>query len=227
MDHIEFRLRGEGAPPPFAAAPPVDPTAAEARDTGDDVALGLRLRARQPAALAELYRLHRRRAFGLAYRVLGDGAAAEDAVQNAFLSLWERAPRLDPRGGRVESLLMTIVHRRAVDLARARARDQRQQLAAPPDDPEVSAHLQQVVDEAAAEEFAQVADDREALRARMHDALATLPWEQRQVVELAYFDGLTYAAVAEQLALPPGTVKSRLRLAMQKLRAAMPPRGAE
>jgi len=148
-------------------------------------------------------------------------------VQNAFLSLWERAPRLDPRGGRIESLLMTIVHRRAVDLARARARDQRQQLAAPLDDPEVSSHLQQVVDEAAAEEFAQVADDRAALRARMHDALATLPWEQRQVVELAYFDGLTYAAIAEQLVLPPGTVKSRLRLAMHKLRAAMPPRGAE
>ena len=82
-----------------------------------------RLRSGDETALTELYDATVRRAFGLAYRVLGDGAAAEDVLQAAYLRLWEQAEQLDEARGSVEGLLMTIVHRRAVDAARARARD--------------------------------------------------------------------------------------------------------
>ena len=81
-----------------------------------------RFRARDEGALADLYDLMGARAYGLAFRVLHDGAAAEDVVQNAFATLWEQADRLDPGRGSIEGLLLTIVHRRAVDAARSRQR---------------------------------------------------------------------------------------------------------
>ena len=81
-----------------------------------------RFRARDEGALADLYDLMGARAYGLAFRVLHDGAVAEDVVQNAFATLWEQADRLDPGRGSIEGLLLTIVHRRAVDAARSRQR---------------------------------------------------------------------------------------------------------
>ena len=81
-----------------------------------------RLRAGDEDALAELYDAASRRAFGIAYQVLEDGAGAEDVVQDAFVEFWTAADRLDPARGRPEALLFTIVHRRAIDAVRARAR---------------------------------------------------------------------------------------------------------
>lgn len=174
-----------------------------------DEAFVARLRARDPEAVRELYDRVARRAFGLAYRVLGDPAAAEDAVQEAFVGLWERAERLDAARGRVESLLLTMVHRRAVDMARARQR--RVARAAPmPDD---------VPDESSRGPYDTVA----ALHSR-HEVVAALDAlgaDQRAVVELAYFEGLTLAEVAERVGAPLGTVKSRMRLALQKIRRAL------
>ncbi|MEX2446466.1 MAG: sigma-70 family RNA polymerase sigma factor [Dehalococcoidia bacterium] len=183
-----------------------------ASDDGGD-GLVARLRALEPAALEELYLREGRRAFALAYRVLGDPGAAEDAVQEAFAQLWEGAPRLS-LAGRVESLLMTIVHRRAVDLVRSRRR--REAPSAPPAaldrvDEQAQALLENVVE----------AVSSEGLRARLRATLAGLPEEQRTVVTATYFEGLTLREVAERERVPLGTVKSRLRLAMQKLGEAV------
>jgi RNA polymerase sigma-70 factor (ECF subfamily) len=210
-----------------ADSPPGDPTAASARvTTSDGVSEGyelvLRLRARDASALAELYHQHRGRAFGLALRVLGEREAAEDAVHAAFLALWERTDRIEPLRGRIDSLLMTIVHRRAVDLARKRGRAQRFEEPTTGDDAGRPL-VEQIPDEEALAIFERLLEDG-GLTERLSSALDSLPAEQREVITMAYFDGLTHSAIAERLGLPAGTVKSRLRLGMERLRAAL---GAE
>jgi len=168
-----------------------------------------RFRARDEAALADLYDLMGSRAYGLAFRVLRDGPAAEDVVQNAFATLWEQADRLDEARGSIQGLLLTIVHRRAIDAARSRQRH--------------AAHTGPLeVDPADGDPTpmdAVVASDEAQERARdVQAALQVLPEAQRQVVLLAYFEALSQQDIAALLDVPLGTVKSRLRLAMQRLR---------
>lgn len=150
-----------------------------------------------------------RRAFALAYRVLGDGTLAEDAVQEGFISFWRQANRIDPRRGNVESLLMTIVYRRSIDLLRSRrgqtARDLPLEL--------------ETIDLAADELVDEVYDALTVEAAR--SALGSLPEDQRRAIEMAYFEGMTQAEVAETLGIPLGTVKSRLRLGLTRLRDLM------
>jgi RNA polymerase sigma-70 factor (ECF subfamily) len=171
-----------------------------------------RLQGRDPSALRELFEQEGRRALGLALRVLGDEVAAEDAVQEAFAQLWERADRLATEG-RIESLLMTMVYRRAIDLVRAR----RNQAELPHPD------MLPLIDEGATLLLDRVVEElsTEGLRLRMHAALRALPAEQRTVVEQAYFGGLTLREIAERGGLPLGTVKSRMRLGMEKLGEVM------
>jgi RNA polymerase sigma-70 factor (ECF subfamily) len=191
--------------------PMSDPEGDLARLTDQDgMTLEGRLRSGDSSALIELFHREERRAFGLAYRVIGDTAAAEDAVQEAFTQLWQRARQLKPDGGRIESLLMTIVHRRAIDHVRRIGR-----LAHPMPDPDIldpideraTAMLEQV------EETLSTARLREALRA----AIAALPPDQRAVLNHAYFQRRSLKEIADIECLPLGTVKSRLRLAMDKL----------
>jgi RNA polymerase sigma-70 factor (ECF subfamily) len=172
-----------------------------------------RLREGDPAALRELYQQQERRAFALAFRVVGDAAAAEDAVQEAFTQLWERARHLSFEG-RIESLLMTIVRRRAVDHARRRGR-----AGQPLPDPD----LLQEIDERASALLDRVEErlTTDGLRDELNAALASLPAEQHRIVNHAYFGGLTLRTIAEREGLPLGTVKSRLRLAMAKLSETM------
>jgi RNA polymerase sigma factor (sigma-70 family) len=192
-----------------------DPGRDAERDPGEDSQLiAARLKERDPAALRQLYQQEERRAFALALRVSGgDAASAEDAVQEAFTQLWARAGQLSVEGGRIESLLMTIVRRRAVDLARRQGRTD--QLP----DPDV---LQQI-DERASALLERVEENltTEGLRTELKAALQSLPVEQRHVVNSAYFGGLTLPQIAERESLPLGTVKSRLRLAMTKLTETM------
>lgn len=176
-------------------------------------ALAARLRAGDASALEELYARDSGPAFRLAHRVLQDVAAAEDAVQDAFAQLWERAPGLSESGS-IRSLLMTMVHRRALDQVRTRRRSVQ---------PLTNIEALQRVDEEASDLLERVIEQvsSEGLRMRLRAALETLPPEQRAVIELGHGGGLSLPEIAEREGVPLGTVKSRLRLAMQKLSAAM------
>ncbi len=156
-----------------------------------------------------LYDRMSRRAFGLAYRIVGDGAAAEDVVQEAFLSLWRTAERIDSERGNLQSYILTIVHRRSIDVLRSRNGLSERLL---PDD--------------AAERLASEGDFTERVARQVdgevaRSALGGLPDDQRQVVDMAYYQGLTHAEIAERLGLPLGTVKGRMRLALEKMRGSL------
>ena len=188
-----------------------DPTEDLARVTGENSRLLLtRLQENDPSALSELYQRTERRAFALARRIVGDATLAEDAVQEAFAQLWQRIDKVTPDGGSIESLVMTMVHRRAIDLVRRRTT---RETALP--DPE----LLQPVDERAAAMLDRVEErlTTEGLRSRLNAALSDLPPEQRMVVRQAYFGELSLREIALKEGVPVGTVKSRLRLAMAKL----------
>ncbi len=167
------------------------------------------IRNADPDALEEFYDYTSRKAFGLAYRVPGDSAAAEDAVQEAYVTLWRQRSKIDPARGSLTSLLMTVVHRRAIDALRSN-RSRRTDVMSPA--------LEYVAggDADVAERVMSSIDGEE-----VRNALGTLPDEQRAPVEMAYFQGLTHVEIAAKLSLPLGTVKSRLRLALTKLRTAL------
>ncbi|MFN8639699.1 MAG: sigma-70 family RNA polymerase sigma factor [Dehalococcoidia bacterium] len=173
-----------------------------------------RLRRRDASALAELYDSAGGRAFGLAMRVLHDDAAAADVVQEAFTWLWERADRLDPGRGQAAGLLLTIVHRRSIDEARRRQRLQARSRTLEDDELMVDA------DGAAFE-----ADLEERFRL-VRASFGELPPEQRDILAAVYFEGLTHGEVAARSGVALGTVKSRLRLGLEKLRGAIGRAGA-
>jgi len=193
---------------------PENPRADRPPATEDpDAALLRALSGGDGAALAALYDRHGRIAFAVAYRVLGERGAAEDAVQDAFLSVWRNAGRYRPDRGSVRSWLLTIARNAAVD--RRRGRHRRDAMTATLDD--VAFGLEAATDDP----FLTVAAGLEATAVR--SAMASLPDEQRRAIELAYFGGLTHQEVADRTGEPLGTVKGRLRLGLQKLRAALTP----
>lgn len=161
-------------------------------------------------AFEVIFDRHSGPAYSLAYRMCGRRALAEDIVQDAFLSLWRSGPGFDRSRGSVRSWVLSAVHNRAVDaLRRAGAKSGRD-----------------VSDEGIAERLrAPDATDIEVERRdqaqRVRGALDGLPADQRQVIELAYFGGLSHSQIAEMLDLPPGTVKGRMRLGLTKMRSAL------
>lgn len=159
------------------------------------------------ADLETLYDLHHRQALGLAYKLVGDLGEAEEVVQEVFLSVWRSGHTYDPARGTTHTWILSMVRNRSIDVLRARKRRPIQQLAEDADPPDVL----DVPSEAA------VAVDAQAAR----QALETLPPEQKQVIELAYFSGLSHSEIASQLAAPIGTVKGRIRLGMDRLRVLM------
>ncbi|HEX2506521.1 MAG TPA: sigma-70 family RNA polymerase sigma factor [Gaiellaceae bacterium] len=154
-------------------------------------------------ALGELYDRYGRVAFGLARRILRDAALAEDAVQDAFLAVWRTAGRFVPERAQARTWLLTIVHRRAVDLVR---REERRRTEPVEDAPEETGP-----DTA---ELAWLGLERDRVRA----ALSRLPDQQREALELAYFDGFTQSQLAERLGEPLGTIKSRMFNGLARLR---------
>jgi len=173
----------------------------------DDGTLMARVAGGDARALERVYRLYGRLALNVAFRVLRDLTLAEDAVQEGFLDLWRTAERFDPRRSLVRAWVSVLVHRCAVDLVRheasRRAVDERQ----PP--PHSESYT--------AEEIIFLRYDRR----RIQKVLEQLPVPQRQLVELAYWGGLTQPQLAERFGLPLGTVKSRMFSALKELRVAL------
>jgi RNA polymerase sigma factor (sigma-70 family) len=163
-------------------------------------------------AFRGLFRRYAPTARALATRIVRQSNLAEEIVQEAFLALWRNPQGYDQRRGSVRSWLMGMVHHRAVDLVRREEAHRRRAEAAIPDavaaDPDPADQVAEDVD---------LPGERKAVRA----ALDELPSEQRRVIELMYFDGLSQSTIAERLGLPLGTVKSRTLLGMRRLRGAL------
>lgn len=154
-------------------------------------------------ALGVLYDRFGRLAYGLAFRILRDRALAEDAVQEGFLAVWRAADGYKRERAKPSTWILTVVHRRAVDLVRREERRRGEPLESAPE-PAVAP-----VDEDAT---------LRERRAAVQDALTALPGDQRQALELAYYGGLTQSELAERLGVPLGTVKSRMFAGLARLR---------
>ena len=168
-----------------------------------------------PAAFEVIYDRHGGVAFSLAHRMCGRRQAAEDVVQEAFLSAWRRSSSYDPARGSVRTWLLGIVHHRAVDALRRSGNDGRRRVDLPVEEMDF--------EDADASVTAEVIErDRAGV---VRDALGELPADQQRVIELAYFGGFTHTEIADMLGLPIGTVKGRMRLGLTKLRARFEPLG--
>ena len=169
-------------------------------------------------AFETLYDRYNRLVFSTAYRVLQDAQGAEDVAQEVFVRLWKNPDRYDEQRGRFLGWLLSVTRNRAIDEVRSRKR--RPLTESQVGNPEDSGSL---ADETpseparAAMELAEMTDQREMVR----QALAELPEEQRVAIEMAYYKGLTQVEIATELDTPLGTVKTRVRLGMQKLRVAL------
>ena len=157
--------------------------------------------------MAELYDRHARPIYSLALRILGDATEAEDIVQEVFSQAWKQAARYDASRGAVGAWLLTLARSRAIDHLRAKR-----------------ARPGEVSDERVAGQLVDAGPPADSLVlsseqvARVRAALDELPLLQRAAIELAYYEGLTHAEIADRLEQPLGTVKTRIRLAMLKLR---------
>jgi RNA polymerase sigma-70 factor, ECF subfamily len=159
-------------------------------------------------ALAEAYRRHAGAVFGLAKRLLGDHAQSEEIVQEVFLRLWNAPDRFDPDRGSLRSFLLANCHGRAVDVLRSNTARRRRE----DRDARLTADSGYDVDR-------EVWDL--ALASQVREALAGLHDGERAAIEMAYFGGLTYREVAERLGEAEGTVKSRIRAGLKRLRSSM------
>ena len=190
------------------AADPWDSVGIDSYSLLDDAALAAAVAARDDRALAEVYRRHGPACFALARRVLFDRTLAEEVVQEIFVRLWNDPQRYEPGRGSLRSFLIAQAHGRSVDLLRAETARRRRE------DREARERAEPVVD---LEREVLNLSERETVR----DALAALPEAERVAIELAYFGGHTYREVAALLEQPEGTVKSRIRSGMLRLRAAL------
>jgi RNA polymerase sigma-70 factor (ECF subfamily) len=177
----------------------------------DEALVALAARSEQ-SALAELYDRYGRTAYGLAFRILRDQALAEDAVQEAFLTVWRTASRFVPERGKASTWILTLVHRRAVDVVRREQRRHADSLDRAPE-PAVEG----------VEEDAWLRFQRE----RVQEALRNLPDAQREALELAYYGGFSQSELAERLGQPLGTIKSRMFTGLSRMRELLGEPGGE
>lgn len=157
--------------------------------------------------MAELYDRHARPIYSLALRILGDTTEAEDIVQEVFSQAWKQAARYNASRGAVGAWLLTLTRSRAIDRLRAKR--------ARPGDVSDERVAGQLVDAGPPADLLVLSSEQVA---RVRAALDELPLLQRAAIELAYYEGLTHAEIADRLEQPLGTVKTRIRLAMLKLR---------
>jgi RNA polymerase sigma-70 factor (ECF subfamily) len=173
-----------------------------------DAALVVSIGRYQQAALAEAYRRHAGATFGLAKRLLNDHSRAEEVVQEVFVRLWNEPNRFDPERGTLRSYLLSHAHGRSVDMIRSdvsrRNREDREAREQADGGYDVAHEVWDM-----------------AVAGHVREAMKTLQQGEREAIELAYFGGLTYKEVAERLGDPEGTVKSRIRSGLKRLRGEL------
>ncbi len=164
-------------------------------------------------ALEAFYDRHASAVYSLAMHMLKDSGVAEEVTQDVFLNVWRRASSYQSQRGSVLAWLFSIAHHRAIDELRRRRREQAQT--------QPGVDLTDKLSDDSVDPTEHAATEME--RSRLNDALSRLRPEQREVVVLAYFGGLTHSEIARHLGQPLGTVKTRMRLALQKLREVLGP----
>jgi len=179
-----------------------------------DAALAVAIGRWREDALAEAFRRHAGSVYALAQRVLRDRATAEEIVQEVFLRLWHAPDRFDPERGTMRAFLLAQAHGRAVDRLRSdasrRRREERDAVRSVQETPDVEVEVMDLT-----------------IAGQLKDAVLALPADERRAIELAYFGGHTYREVAVLLAAPEGTVKSRIRSGLKRLRAGLADAGLE
>jgi RNA polymerase sigma-70 factor (ECF subfamily) len=168
----------------------------------DDVSLAARIAEGDEAALKTIYQAYGGAVAFVAKKVLLDEGLAEDIVQEVFVSFWNAPERFDPARGSLRTFLVTVAHRRAVDMVRSEEARSRREDSSPP--PATAVEVEE-----------EVLSRHQSEQVR--EAVAALSADERKAISLAYFGGLSYTEVARRLGEPEGTVKSRIRTGMKKL----------
>ena len=161
-----------------------------------------RVRTRDAAAFEALYDAHHRLVYGIAVRILGDAGAAEDVTQAVFLKIWTAPDRFE--SGNFAGWIARVARNQALDVLRRKSNSETELSEAMPNN--------DLLEE-------QVFSDMDA--ARVRDALAQLPSEQREPIELGFFNGITHAEIARQTGIPLGTIKTRIRTGLRRLRSSL------
>jgi RNA polymerase sigma-70 factor, ECF subfamily len=162
-------------------------------------------------AFEVFYDRHGGAAYSLAHRIVGESGMAEDVTQEAFLSIWRSKARYDSARGSVRAWALGIVRNRAIDALRRAARPA----------PKLDLDDEAVLESQPAEARTEAEAIRRETAGRLRRALGLLPREQSQVIELAYFGGFSHSEIAEILGAPIGTIKGRMRLGLEKIRATL------
>ena len=166
---------------------------------------------KDPEAFEVFYDRHGGVAFSLAYRILGDRTAAEDCIQEAFISIWRSGARFDRTRGSVRSWTLSIVRNRAIDALRSKAGKA----------PKLTFDDDAILESRPAEELTDDEAMRHETATEVRGALSQLPGDQSKVIQLAYFGGFSQSEISRMLGVPLGTVKGRMRLGLEKIRGEM------
>jgi RNA polymerase sigma-70 factor, ECF subfamily len=166
---------------------------------------------KDPEAFEVFYDRHGGVAYSLAYRIVGEKAAAEDVTQEAFISIWKSGARFDRARGSVRSWMLSIVRNRAIDALRSRAGKA----------PKLSFDDDAILEQRPSEELTEEEAMRRETATEIRGALGELPGEQSKVIELAYFGGFSQSEISRMLGVPLGTVKGRMRLGLEKIRGEL------
>jgi RNA polymerase sigma-70 factor (ECF subfamily) len=162
-------------------------------------------------AFEVFYDRHGGAAYSLAYRILGERGAAEDCIQEAFISIWRSGGRFDPTRGSVRSWTLSIVRNRAIDVLRSKAGKA----------PKMTFDDDEILESRPSAELTEEEAMRHETATEVRGALSQLPGEQSKVIQLAYFGGFSQSEIASMLNVPLGTVKGRMRLGLEKIRGEL------